>query len=294
MPEECRGKVALVAGASQMGTGTGTVVRLAAEGAKVAFCARDEEMMDKTAAMVEEVGGESIHMRCDLSDPDGGRDTLIARTEAAFGPIDYLVYVATRGGFPKFETVTQSRLQVALELNGKAPWLLCQQAIESMRRRKSGGAIVNIGTKAAHPIEGSSFGPTAIHSAATLYGGTKALLHRFTQGLALECYEDGISVNVLRPLAAIDTRAVREAPWIPPDAIEPRETMVEAVMALLTGDPKVLTAHDVASIDLLIELQRPVYDFGGTQLVAGWQPQDLPGYVTAYEASGMKGSLEDS
>ena len=69
--------------------------------------------------------------------------------------------------------------------------------------------------------------------------------------------------------------------------------MVEAVMALLTGDPKVLTARDVASIDLLIELQRPVYDFGGTQLVAGWQPQDLPGYVTAYEASGMKGSLTE-
>jgi NAD(P)-dependent dehydrogenase (short-subunit alcohol dehydrogenase family) len=285
MPKGCEGKVALVAGASQMGTGTGTVVRLAAEGAKVAFCARDEAMMAKTAEMVEEVGGKSVHMRCDLSDPDGGRDTLIARTEAAFGPIDYLVYVATRGGFPKFETVTQARLQVALELNGKAPWLLCQQAVESMRRRESGGAIVNIGTKAAYPIEGSIFGATTNHSAATLYGGTKALLHRFTQGLAVECYEDGISVNVLRPLAAIDTRAVRETPWISPEVIEPRETMVEAVIALLTGDPKVLTGRDVASIDLLIELQRPVYDFAGTQLVPGWQPEDLPTYVAGNEKS---------
>jgi NAD(P)-dependent dehydrogenase (short-subunit alcohol dehydrogenase family) len=63
MPKDCEGKVALVAGASQMGTGAATVVRLAAEGAKVAFGARDEEMMDKTATIVEGVGGESMHMR---------------------------------------------------------------------------------------------------------------------------------------------------------------------------------------------------------------------------------------
>jgi len=38
----------------------------------------------------------------------------------------------------------------------------------------------------------------------------------------------------------------------------------------------VLTGRDVYSLDLLLELQRPVYDFTGTDLVDGWQPADLP------------------
>jgi hypothetical protein len=55
----------------------------------------------------------------------------------------------------------------------------------------------------------------------------------------------------------------------------------EAVLALLTGDPAVLTGRDVSSIELLVELQRPVYDFSGTTLVDGWQPADLPAFIEA-------------
>ena len=120
MAGACEGRVALVAGASQGGTGTGSAVRLAAEGAKVAICARSVEKMKETLARIEEVGGTGVMLRCDLADPDGGRDTLVARTEEALGPVDYLVYVAARTMFSKFETVTLDRLQSALGLNLKA------------------------------------------------------------------------------------------------------------------------------------------------------------------------------
>jgi hypothetical protein len=57
--------------------------------------------------------------------------------------------------------------------------------------------------------------------------------------------------------------------------------MVEATMVLLTGDPRVLTGLDVSSIELLLQLGRPVYDLAGKNLVEEWQLADLPTYIKA-------------
>ena len=290
MSRMLQGKVALIAGASQGGTGTGCAVRLAAEGANVAICARTVEKMQETIQEVEAVGGTGVMFECDLSDPDGGRDRLIARTEEAFGSIDYLVYVAALGTYAKFETLSLDKLQKGLEVNLKAAWLLNQQVVESLRARNARGAIVNIGTRAARPLEGPPFPDTVVAQTGTLYGSTKAALHRFSQGVAAETYEQGISVNVLSPLAAIATPTVVAGGWIPPEVCEPVETMVEATVALLTGDPRVLTGLDVYSIELLNQLGRPVYDLAGENLVEGWQPADLPAYIKARTNSDPLGS----
>jgi NAD(P)-dependent dehydrogenase (short-subunit alcohol dehydrogenase family) len=218
---------------------------------------------------------------CDLGDPAGGRDTLVRRTEDSFGPIDYVVYVAAYGPFKKFETVTSEALDRAFEVNVKAPLLIAQQLVTTLRSRRASGALVTIGTKAARPLVGPPYPDTPPVMAGALYGGTKAALHRITQTIAAETYGQGISANVLSPLAAIGTPALRSGGWIPEEMFEPVETMVEAVLALLTGDPAVMTGRDVSSIELLLELQRPVYDFSGKTLVDGWQPADLPAFIEA-------------
>jgi NAD(P)-dependent dehydrogenase (short-subunit alcohol dehydrogenase family) len=277
----CTNKVALVAGASQGGTGTGTAIRLAAEGARVAICARSSDKLRDTLNEIEAVGGQGVMFECDLGDPAGGRDTLVRRTEEAIGPIDYLVYVAAYGPYKTFDAVTLSSLDQALEVNVKAPLLLAQQAVGSMRARAAGGAVVTIGTKAARPPVGPPYPDTPPVKAGALYGGTKAALHRITMSIAAETYGQAISANVLSPLAAIGTPALRASGWIPEELFEPVETMVEAVLALLTGDPAVLTGRDVSSLELLVELQRPVYDFSGVTLMDGWQPADLPAFIDA-------------
>ena len=91
MSGKCEGMVALVTGASQGGSGTGLAIRLAAEGAKVGITARSEEGLERTRKVMEDLGGEVLVMPCDLGEPDGGRETLVARTEEAFGPLDILV-----------------------------------------------------------------------------------------------------------------------------------------------------------------------------------------------------------
>lgn len=277
----CEGKVALVAGASQGGTGTGTAIRLAAEGARVAICARSTTKLRETLDEIEAVGGQGVMFECDLGDPLGGRDTLVRRTEEELGPIDYLVYVAAYGPYMKFEMLKYEDLDRAFEVNVMAPLLVAQHWATSLRARRAAGALVTIGSKAARPLVGPPYPDTPPFMAGALYGGTKAALHRITQSIAAETYGEGISSNVVSPLAAIGTPALRSGGWIPEEMFEPVETMVEAVLALLTGDPTVLTGRDVSSIELLLELQRPVYDFNGTTLVAGWQPADLPAFVEA-------------
>jgi NAD(P)-dependent dehydrogenase (short-subunit alcohol dehydrogenase family) len=279
--KECEGKVALVVGASQGGTGTGAAIRLAAEGARVAICARSTDKLRTILDQIEVTGGSGAMFTCDVSDPGGGRDTLIPRVEETLGPIDYLVYVAAAAGFASFETIGIDQLQQALEVNLKAPWILFQQTLASLRSRTAPGAIVAIGTKAARPLEGPPFVDIPPVRAGTLYGGTKAALHRIVQGVAAETYDDHIAVNILAPLAAIGTPALRAAGWIPEEMFEPVETMVEAILVLLTTDAHTLTGQDLNSIELLHRLRRPVLDLTGTDLVAGWQPDDLPAFIAA-------------
>jgi NAD(P)-dependent dehydrogenase (short-subunit alcohol dehydrogenase family) len=171
------------------------------------------------------------------------------------------------------------KLQSALELNLKAAWLLNQQVIAGIRSRNSGGSIVNIGTSAARPLTGPPYGKGPATRTGTVYGATKAALHRMSQGVAAETCGEGISVNVLSPLAAIATPTVVSSGMIPQELCEPVEVMAEAVLALLTGNPAELTGLDTTSIELLRQLRRPVRDLTGTGLVLGWQPGDLDDYA---------------
>ena len=66
---------------------------------------------------------------------------------------------------------------------------------------------------------------------------------------------------------------------------EPLETVTEAALALCTGDPGKLTGRIAFSLQLLVELDRPVRDLQGEQLVEGWQPADLPAVITKQEES---------
>ena len=80
--------------------------------------------------------------------------------------------------------------------------------------------------------------------------------------------------------------------WFPQIYFEPLDTMAEAALALVAGDADTLTGRVALSLDLLAELDRPVYDLRGEQLVDGWQPVDLPAIIAAQDAEGVKRDAE--
>jgi NAD(P)-dependent dehydrogenase (short-subunit alcohol dehydrogenase family) len=280
----CAGQVALVTGASQGGTGTAIALRLAAEGAKVAITARSVEGLEATKARIVAAGGECLVLPCDLSDPAGGRKDLVARTEDVFGPVDILVNNAAFGGYRPFETVTAKQLEGSLQVNLWAPWELTCAVIGPMRA-KGRGAIVNLTTFSAELPPGPPFPTNKPAKEGFVYGAPKAALNRMTVAVASECEGQGISVNGLTPQAAIATPQLVAQGWIDPLLYEPLETMAEAALALVTGDPAVLTGRIAYSLQLLVELQRPVRDLDGDALVEGWQPADLPAVIARQEAN---------
>jgi NAD(P)-dependent dehydrogenase (short-subunit alcohol dehydrogenase family) len=289
------GKVALINGASGTGTGRSCAIRFAAEGAKIAVSARSEEGLRETVKRVEAVGGTAIMLLCDLGDPDGGRATLVERTEKALGPIDILVNNAVTHGVKPVHEWTLPELEHHAQVNLWAPWLARAQAIPGMKARKRGW-ILNVSSFAAELPPGAQ--TRRAKDGSSLYGAMKGALNRITVSAAGELQEFGVAVNTMAPQMSIwkpgqkpPERTGREAAWLfTPDAIqEPVETMAEAALALCSGDPTVLTGRIAYTLQLLLELHRPVYDLTGKTLMEGWQPADLVAQIKGREAYNATG-----
>lgn len=277
----CEGRVALVTGASRGGTGTAVAVRLAAEGAAVALTSRNVEGLEEAAARVQEVGGTALVLPCDLRDPDGGRGTLVARAAAELGPVDILVNSAASNGYKPFEQWTAPELDAIHQLDVRAPWDLMAQAVGSMRERGAGW-IVNLTSFSGELPPGPPFPRLLPATGGSAYGASKAALNRLTVSVAAETYGQGTAVNALTPQAAIATPALLAGGWIDPALYEPLETIAEATLALCTCDATALTGRIAYSLQLLVELDRPVRDLRGETLVDGWQPDDLRAVVAEH------------
>jgi NAD(P)-dependent dehydrogenase (short-subunit alcohol dehydrogenase family) len=278
----CAGQVALVTGASQGGTGTAIAIRLAAEGAKVAITARTVDGLEETRRRIEAIGGECLVLPVDLARPDGGRADLVARTEAELGPVDILVNNAAANGYHPFDETTGEALEHCFQVNVWAPWELMRAVVSGMRERGRGW-ILNLTSFAAELPPGPPFPTNKPAKAGFQYGASKAALNRLTVTAASECEGQGVAVNGLTPQAAIATPNLVAAGWINEAMFEPLDTMAEAALALCSGDPGVLTGRIAFSLQLLVELGRPVRDLHGNELVEGWQPADLPAVIARQE-----------
>jgi NAD(P)-dependent dehydrogenase (short-subunit alcohol dehydrogenase family) len=283
MGRSLEGRVALVTGASQGGTGTAVAVRFAAEGAKVAITARSDAGLQETLARIEDVGGTGVAFRADLSDPDGGRATLVERTVDALGPIDILVNNAAAAEMKPIGTFTLAELHRLQEVNVWAPWQLITQVLPGMRDRDEGW-ILNLTSACAELPPGPPFGHIERNDGFSAFSATKAALNRMTISAAAETQDQGIAVNALTPQFFIATPIVlsmdfeaQMGPGVDDVSVmfEPIDTMAEAALALCSGDPAVLTGRIAYSLQLLLELDRPVYDVTGRELLDGMQPADL-------------------
>lgn len=272
----CEGKVALVTGASR-GIGAAAAQRLAAEGAAVAVTARTadahptlEGSLRETVELIEAAGGRAVAIVADLADGDD-RARIVPEAEAALGPVDILVNNAAAAFYLPTPEISLKRRRVMYELNVHAPVDLAQGVIPGMRA-KGAGWIVNVSSVTSrHPV-GPPF-PTGqqVGAVAATYGSSKAALERYTSGLASELYGDGIAVNAVAPVAAVRTPGadalVADLMARNPALVEPMEVMVEAILALCTGDPAVLTGRIVLSGPLLDELAITPKNLDGTPIL---------------------------
>jgi 3-oxoacyl-[acyl-carrier protein] reductase len=109
-----RGKVAAVTGGSE-GIGRATVLRLVAEGAKVALCARRKEVLDAFIAELKKQGGDVHGVIADAAKP-GDMERFIEETVKHFGRVDIVVNNAGGTGQDPFDKVTDEAWQHDIDI----------------------------------------------------------------------------------------------------------------------------------------------------------------------------------
>ncbi len=137
-----RGKVALVAGASQ-GMGRAAALGFAREGAKVAICARGKAALDEAAEMIrKETGAEVLATTADMSKAEDIR-RFVNEAAKRFGRLDVIVNNA--GGPPpgEFMNFTDEDWHNAFDLSFMSTMRMTREAVPHMRKA-GGGRVINI------------------------------------------------------------------------------------------------------------------------------------------------------
>ena len=203
-------KVVIVTGASR-GIGKDIAVLFAAEGGKVICAARTVEegthplegSLNTTIQEIRDAGGEATAAAANISLPEDC-EALVQAARDTYGPVDVLVNNAALTYFIPVKDYPLNRWMRSWAVNFHAPFILSQLVLEDMIPRGS-GSIVNISSGAAIGPGRGPYQDVPPNSGGTCYGAEKAALERYTQGLAQEVYQYGISVTAVSPSQVVPT-----------------------------------------------------------------------------------------
>ena len=189
-------RTVLITGAAR-GIGRATAELLAREGAYVVVTdVRDDEGV----AVADALGRPAVYQRLDVR-REGEWEEALSFIEGRFGRLDVLVNNAGVTGFeedlgpqdPEHATLEGWRAVHATNLDGV--FLGCKHAIQTMRRTRNGGSIVNVSSRS---------GLVGIPGAAA-YASSKAAVRNHTKSVALYCAEQGLGIrcNFVHPAAIL-------------------------------------------------------------------------------------------
>ncbi|MHC5537295.1 3-oxoacyl-ACP reductase family protein [Singulisphaera rosea] len=185
------GKVAFVTGGSR-GIGAAIAKQLAADEARVAITyTKGVEAAQATVEAIEAAGGNAIAIQADAADAEAVK-AAVEKTVATFGSLDVLVNNAGTAIPKPFEETTLEEMDRVIAINVRGVFVATQAALNHM---KAGGRIINIGSCVGEKVMAPGLVP---------YSATKGAIKMFTQGLAREVGERGITVNNVQP-GPIDT-----------------------------------------------------------------------------------------
>ncbi|MEE2032912.1 SDR family NAD(P)-dependent oxidoreductase [Rhodococcus chondri] len=245
------GRVAFVAGASR-GIGAAIAVALAGAGASVAVAARSEEVgklpgtIHSVAERITTSGGRAMPVHCDVTD-EASVAAAMETTVAEFGGVDILVANAGVLWMGPIESTPLRRWQLCLDVNSTGVFNVTKAAIPHLRAR-GGGSMVAVTTT----------GVTMTDRGSNAYWVSKAAVERLYTGLAADLKPDNIAVNCLAPSRVVLTEgwtAGGNGREIPPEMVEPPETMGAAAVLLATQNAAGITGTVQQSEELIPQRQ---------------------------------------
>jgi NAD(P)-dependent dehydrogenase (short-subunit alcohol dehydrogenase family) len=170
-------KIALITG-STSGIGLGIAEHFAALGARVIIHGLEADEARRIASQLRSEGRQAIDMACDLVGVEACR-ALVRRAVEEWGGLDILVNNAASVARGYLEDAPVELWDAIMHVNLRAPFLLLQEAVKSMKTR-GGGSIVNIGSVNAY-IGEPKLGPYSVSKGGlmTLTRNAAATLSRY-------------------------------------------------------------------------------------------------------------------
>jgi 3-oxoacyl-[acyl-carrier protein] reductase len=153
------GRVALVTAASR-GLGRASADALAAEGARLVLCARNEASLRESERALAEQGAEVLAIVADVVDPSTPERLVTAAVER-YGRLD--IVVANAGGPPPGRAldVDDDALRAAVEANLLSSVRLVRSALPHLRRRGWGRLCCIASYSVVQPVPGLALSNTA-------------------------------------------------------------------------------------------------------------------------------------
>ncbi len=249
-------RVALIAASSQ-GIGLATAEAFAAEGCRVAMCARNPERLQLAAEkMRNERGVEVFAEALDVSDP-AAVSRFVAGVAAKFGSVD--ICVTNAGGPPAkgFLACTLEEWQRAIELNFLSTVYFAREVIPHMQRKRWGRLITITSITTKQPV-----------ADLVLSNAVRAAVVGLVRSLANEFGKDGILVHNVGPGFTATERLKELARTRAANSGKTEQELFDAWAAdaplKRLGDPR-----EVAETILWLASDRASYLTGETILVDG-------------------------
>jgi 3-oxoacyl-[acyl-carrier protein] reductase len=239
-------RVALVTGAAA-GIGAATAMALAAFGAHLALCDRDEVNLASVADEVKGRGRRCITGILDVRQPDLVTE-FCARVSGELGRVDILVNNAGGGFRSDFVDVSLKGQDSLIQENFGSVTHMIRSVLPYM---PSGGSIVNITSIEAHRAAPGF----------AVYSAMKAAVANLTKTLALELGPRMIRVNCIAP-DVIPTPGIGDPPVRTPLPRKASVDDVAAAVVYLAGDLSAFVTGTTIHVD------------GGNLAAGGWKQQE--------------------
>ena len=211
--EFLKGKTAIVTGAAG-GIGEAICKKLAGLGMNLVITGRKEETLKALAAQLD------AQVHCCVGDLQelSFVDRLLQETRDTFGGVDVIINNAGLSHNCPVEEMTPELFDSIMRVNVRAPYFLCQKAVEDLKKSEY-ATIINICSVVAHKG----------YPRQSVYAASKHALLGFSKSFANEHYKDNIRVHVISPGSVYTKMIAMVRPDLSPEGMILPEDIADIV-----------------------------------------------------------------